>query len=95
MGRTNPTYRQHVRRLNREWGKYRRTLRRQDQPHFDRLFEHAETYADAGSQLNTTDPVVPVLFSIMLAQEKRIAALEAAASPAVGTAREKTGGETQ
>lgn len=76
MGRTNPTYRMRVRSLRRKWEPYRRALRRRDRPHFDRLFEQAERYADAGSHLNATDPVVPVLVSILLEQEKRLAALE-------------------
>ncbi len=83
MGRTNPTYRDLLSTIERRWGDYRRGLRRRDQPHFDRLFEHAHDYADAAGQLNSTDPVVPVLLSIALAQErqietlrKRVAALE-------------------
>jgi len=76
MGRTNPTYRMHVRRLEGEWQPYRRALRARDQPHFDRLFEHVDAHADAASYLNTTDPVLPALIAIALEQEKRIATLE-------------------
>lgn len=77
MGRTNATYRDRLRALEDRWGEYRRTLRREDQAHFDRLFTHARNHADAGGLRNHEDPMVPVLVSIALAQEKRIAALEA------------------
>ncbi len=85
MGRTNPTYRDLLSTIERRWGDYRRGLRRRDQPYFDRLFEHAHAHADAAGHLNATDPVIPVLVSIALAQERqidtlreRVAALEAA-----------------
>lgn len=75
MGRTNPTYRDALTAIEREWGDYRRALRRRDRPHFDRLFAHAREHADAAGALNHTDPVVPLLLSVTLAQERRIAAL--------------------
>lgn len=85
MGRTNPTYRDLLSTIERRWGEYRRGLRRRDQPYFDRLFEHAHAHADAAGHLKATDPVIPILFSIALAQERqidtlreRVAALEAA-----------------
>lgn len=65
-----------LRRLEQDWGAYRRALRKQDQPHFDRLFEHADTHADAAGYMNPTDPTLAVLVSILLAQEKRITTLE-------------------
>jgi hypothetical protein len=85
MGRTNPTFRDTLTALERQWRPYRHALRRRDQPYFDRLFEHAYAHADAAGHLNATDPVIPVLVSIALAQERqidtlrgRVAALEAA-----------------
>jgi hypothetical protein len=77
MGRTNPTFRDRLRRLEREFSDYRRALRRRDRPHFDRLFEHARDHADACGYLNHDTPLVPVLVSIALEQEARIAALDA------------------
>ncbi len=76
MGRTNATYRDLLRALQERWETYRRGLRREDQAHFDQLFTHARNYADASGLQNHEDPVVPVLFSIALAQEKHLAALE-------------------
>lgn len=77
MGRTNPTYRDVLRTVQNDWKDYRRALRRPDQHRFDRLFEDARKYADAGGYLNYQNPMAVVLFSIALAQEKRIEDLEA------------------
>lgn len=77
MGRTNPTYRDLLRGIEDRWQPYRRALRRRDQPHFDRLFEHARTHADAAGYLNHENPLVPMLVSIVLEQEKRLSRLEA------------------
>lgn len=77
MGRTNPTFRNALRGLENCWAAYRRGLRRPDQPHFDRLFEHARTHADASGYLNHPEPMYPLLVSIALEQEVRIAELEA------------------
>lgn len=77
MGRSNPTHRDSLRRLEERWGAYRRALRHRDQAHFDRLWEHAATYADAAGYQNSERTLDLALVSIVLAQERRIAALEA------------------
>lgn len=77
MGRTNPTFRDLLGRLEEEWGEFRRGLRRRHQPVFDRLFGYAREHADAASHLNHHDPIVPVLVSIAIEQETRIDELEA------------------
>lgn len=77
MGRTNPTFRDLLRSLRESWEDYRRALRRPDQDRFDRLWEDARQHADAGGYLNHQSPMVVVLFSMILAQEKRIEDLEA------------------
>ena len=76
MGRTNATYRDLLRATEKRWQDYRRCLRREDQAHFDQLFTHARNHADASGLRNHEDPMIPVLLSIALAQEKRITALE-------------------
>lgn len=73
MGRTNPTYRELVRGLEDRWSAYRRALRRGDQSHFDRLFEHARAHADAGGYLNHRTAEIPLLVSIALEHQKRLA----------------------
>jgi hypothetical protein len=80
LGRTNPTFRNILEALKSRWSDYRRALRRQDQPHFDRLFEYADAHADEAGYLNTDDPMDPVLFAMLLEQQKRIAELESRVS---------------
>lgn len=76
MGRTNATFRDLLRRTEREWQPFRRALRRRDREHFDSLLEHARNHADAAGNLNPTDPVPAILLSAILAQERERAALE-------------------
>ena len=76
MGRTNPTYRDRIDALEREWGTYRRGLRAVDQDGFDRLFEHAREYAHAAGYLNHPTAEFPLLVSILLAHERRHDRLE-------------------
>lgn len=76
MGRSKPTFRNYVERLEGDWQPYRRTLRRRDQPHFDRLFEAARGHADAAGQLDPADPRVAILFSMLLAHERQLREFE-------------------
>lgn len=78
MGRTNPTYRDRLDALEREWSDYRRGLRAPEQARFDSLFEQAQGYAHAAGYLNHPTPEFPLLVSILLAHERRLEALEAA-----------------
>lgn len=77
MGRTNPTYRDLLRAVEDRWRPYRRTLRRADQPRFDRLLVYARDHADAAGTLNHEDRLAPMLVSIALEQERRLEELEA------------------
>jgi len=77
MGRTNPTFRTLLQSVQERWQRYRRALRHDDQAYFDALFEYAHEFADAAGYLNRDTPIVPVLFSITLGQEKRRQELEA------------------
>jgi hypothetical protein len=61
--------------LESDFSAYRRALRASEQEYFDRLFEHGRTYAHAAGYLNHPDPEIPYLFSVLLAQERRIAEL--------------------
>jgi len=76
MGRTNPTYRDQLSAIEDDWHPFRRVLRRQDKPRFDRLFVYARDHADAAGNLNPADPLAPVWMAIALEQERRIAELE-------------------
>ncbi|RDI72657.1 hypothetical protein [Halopelagius longus] len=77
MGRTNPTFRDTIRAVEDDWSDFRRALRRRDQPHFDRLFDHVRAHADAAGYLNHRTPEIPMIVSIVLEQERRIDELEA------------------
>ncbi len=78
MGRTNPTFRDQVRAVERRWQPFRRALRRRDRNAFDRLFRAARDHADAGGSRNHGEPLFPVLMAALVEQERRITALEAA-----------------
>jgi hypothetical protein len=77
MGRTNPTYRDLLRRTAERWETFRRGLRRSERRRFDELWEHAHRHADASGLLNHPDPVVPALFSMALEHQRRIDELDA------------------
>jgi hypothetical protein len=75
MGRTSPTVRDQLDRLEREWQPFRRSLRRRHQPAFDALFEHAREHADAASQQNAREPWRAFVMTVLLAQERELRAL--------------------
>ncbi|MFD1589437.1 hypothetical protein ACFR9U_20875 [Halorientalis brevis] len=77
MGRTNPTFRGVLQSIEERWQAYRRALRHGDKEYFDDLFEYARAHADAAGYLNRESPLLPVLFSMSLGQEKRRQELEA------------------
>src|SRR5207249_4977526 len=54
MGRTVPTFVQLIQQAAERWKKFRRALRREDQPHFDRLFVRVRCYTQAALIRPTT-----------------------------------------
>jgi len=78
VGRSGPTVRDQLDRLEREWQPFRRTLRRRHRPAFDRLFERARGHADAASQQNPRDPWRAFVLAVLLAQERELEALAGA-----------------
>jgi hypothetical protein len=80
MGRTVPTFRQLIDDAIARWSKFRRALRREDQEYFDRLFRRVRTYTQAATYQASDNPMEAILLSIALDQEKRLDALEHAAS---------------
>lgn len=71
MGRTNPTYRDFLDGYEREFGDYRRALRRQHQDDFERLFAGARKFADAAGYANHRDRDALVVVSMLLAHEEQ------------------------
>lgn len=72
MGRTNPTYRDVLRTYEDEWESFGRALRRLDSEAYDRLWLHANEYADAAGYLNPHDPMNAILFSMLLAHQREL-----------------------
>lgn len=76
MGRTVPTFVQLIEQHAERWKKFRRALRREDQPHFDRLFVRVRCYTQAATYQCHDNPMEAILLSIALDQEKRLDAVE-------------------
>ena len=76
MGRTVPTFVQLIQQSAERWKKFRRALRREDQPHFDRLFVRVRCYTQAATYQCHDNPMEAILLSIALDQEKRLYAIE-------------------
>ena len=76
MGRTVPTFIQLIQQAAERWKKFRRALRREDQPHFDRLFVRVRCYTQAATYQCHDNPMEAILLSIALDQEKRLYGIE-------------------
>jgi hypothetical protein len=58
------------------WLKFRRALRREDQAHFDRLFEAARRHLQAGVAAANPWPLESMLLAMLLEHEKALAELQ-------------------
>lgn len=76
MGRTVPTFRQLIDDTAQRWSKFRRALRREEQTHFDRLFQRVRQYTQAATYQCNDNPMEAVLLAIALDQETRLSRLE-------------------
>lgn len=77
MGRTEPTFRLLLDRLEAEWRDYRRGLSPREQEAFDSLFQKARAHASASSNVCRVDPLESVLLSMLLEHEMELRALRA------------------
>ena len=75
MGRTMPTSRDVLDRLEFEWRDYRRALTRDEQDLFDALWQKARRHASAMSNQTPLDPMQAVFVSVLLEQAREIASL--------------------
>lgn len=75
MGRTVPTFRHVLDRLEHEWRDYRRGLSTEEQRFFDVLFQRARAHASAGSNVARSEPMETVLLSVLLEHERELARL--------------------
>lgn len=76
MGRTLQTTNQVIQEEEAAFGRFRRTLRRQDQLAFDALFAAARQHTAAISQANHALPFEAILLAMVLEQQKEIARLK-------------------
>ena len=76
MGRTNPTFRDNLRRFRERWQPYKRALRQQYQERFDRLLEQGERFADAAGFQNPADADKAILVSMLLGHEVDLSELD-------------------
>lgn len=77
MGRTLPTFRSLLDRLEVEWSDYRRALTDAEAKRWDALWQQARRHASASTNAAPLNPMEAVLLSMLLEQEKRLARLEA------------------
>ena len=76
MGRTLPTFNMYLDGQIDEWSGFRRALRREDQPSFDRLFAFARRHMAEAAPAPRPLPLDPILQAIQHEQQKRIEELE-------------------
>lgn len=79
MGRTIPTFRRMLDRLEREWRAYAAVLRAREQEAFEALWSQARRHAAASTNQAPLEPLDAALMSMLLEHELRIARLERAA----------------
>ena len=66
VGRTVRTYRDAVRIEEARWKDFRRTLRPSQRDRFDRIFDYARGFADAGTMMVTPRIIEVILLSAIL-----------------------------
>ena len=76
MGRTVESYRIALEQEIQRWKGFEKALRSEDKEAFKALMDACRSYASAGS--NATQPILfePMILSILLSQQKKIARLE-------------------
>lgn len=70
MGRTNSTYRNHLDNFIDRFKPFRRGLRKENKEYLDGLWEKAHSYAQAGAYLNSSNPGLPALISMLVGVQK-------------------------
>ncbi|MEJ5330415.1 MAG: hypothetical protein WHT07_09700 [Desulfobaccales bacterium] len=76
MGRTVLPYSYMWEEERQRWRKFRRALRKEDQAHFDRLFEAARRHLQAGVYAASPWPLESMLLAMLLEHEKALAELK-------------------
>jgi hypothetical protein len=76
VGRTLPTFNTYLEQEIAQWAAYRRALRREDKPAFDRLFALAKRHMAEAAFVARPIPFDAVLISVLLEQQKALEWLE-------------------
>ena len=85
MGRTVPTFTMVLQQELESWSKFRRGLRKEDQDALDDLFRAARLQLASSAYAARPIPFESMVMAMLVAQQRRIAALEAlTARSAVG-----------
>ena len=77
MGRTVPTFTMVLQQELESWSKFRRGLRKEDQDALDDLFRAARLQLASSAYAARPIPFESIVMSMLVAQQRRIAALEA------------------
>ncbi len=93
MGRTVLPFSQIIEREYADWKKFRRGLRREDQVVLDRLFDLARLHVQAGVYASRPWPLETILVSILIEQEKALAALRDELKGLENAAERKSGAD--
>ncbi len=72
MGKSVPTFRRELDRIESEWKKFRKALRSDERESFDELFMKAKKHASAAQYQANPDPMESVLLSMILEQQMEI-----------------------
>lgn len=79
MGRTVPTFTMVLQQEVESWSKFRRGLRKEDQDALDDLFRAARLQLAGSAYAARAIPFESIVMAMLVAQQRRIAALEAIA----------------
>lgn len=72
MGRTNSTYRNHLDKFKVKFKPFKRALREENKEHLNSLWEKAHKHSSAASYMNSTQPGLPIMISMMLGLQKEV-----------------------
>jgi len=70
MGRTNATYRNHLDNFIQKFKPFRKGLRKENKQFLDKLWEKAHSHAQAAAYMNSANPGLPAIISIILGIQK-------------------------
>ena len=76
MGKTLPLFSSLIEQERRRWAPFKRTLPKEDQPLFDRLFDCAKLHIQTGVMVARPWPFETIVMAIFLEQQKQVERLQ-------------------